>query len=192
MIEINTIRRKYASMPDSELAYFAINEGHKLTVEGLDLLNAELKRRKLDPGTFELIESGKNAIAETNDNINRSSLTFIFDQKENGKSNTEILEGLIELGMEESIAVQLLLNMEAIVKQRLTKAEMELLIGTAILSSGIAITFLPLSMPANRLTYIIAWCTILLGTLQFVKGWYNKSRFKKIIKNMAAENEIKV
>jgi hypothetical protein len=97
------------------------------------------------------------------------------------------MEGLLEFGMEESTATQLLLNMEAIAKQRLKKAELELLVGTAILSSGIAITFLPLSMPANRLTYIIAWCTILLGTLKFVKGIYNKSRFKKIIRNTLSE-----
>ncbi|MEO8770563.1 MAG: hypothetical protein ABI402_10775, partial [Ferruginibacter sp.] len=85
-------------------------------------------------------------------------------------------------------AGQLLLKMESIAKQKLKKAELEFLIGMAIFASGIAITFLPLSMPANRLTYIVAGCAILIGGLKFIKGLYNKSRFKKITRNFTKEN----
>ncbi len=189
MIEINTVKEKYASMPDSELVDFAQNEAQQLTDEGLRLLTDELTRRKLNPDIIE------NTASTTSDNSTNdyneyttSSWTFAFDEKENGKSNSEIIAGLLESGMEDSSATKLVSKMEAVAKQRLKKADAEKLIGGAILVGGIAITFLPLSMPANRLTYIIAWCAILVGILKFIKGLYYKSRFKKIIKTIIAEN----
>ena len=192
MIEINTVKEKYASMPDSELIDFARTEVHQLTPEGRNLLNDELSRRKLNLNINENIESIKNTTGDNYpDNYNHytaSSWTFAFDEKENGKSNLEIIAGLLELGMEEQSATELVSKMEAAAKQRLKKADSEKLIGGAILMGGIAITFLPLSMPANRLTYIIAWSAILLGALRFIKGWYYKSRFKKIIKTIVSEN----
>lgn len=187
MIDIDTVREKYASMPDSELVTFAKYEAHQLTEEGLNLLNAELLRRELNPGIFQDIEIGNIHAQENDDHLKEPFLAYVFDQKENGKSNVEIIAGLLEFGMEQSTAEQFLFRVQSIAKQRLKKAEMELLIGIAILSSGIAITFLPLSMPANRLTYIVAWCAILFGGLGFVKGLYNKGRFKKIIRNIINE-----
>ena len=187
MIDIKTVREKYASMPDGELVTLVKNEGHQLTTEGIELLHAELQRRKLDIAFTEDIENDQAKTPETHDHFNSASLMYVFDQIENGKSIAAIMEGLLEFGLEEPAATKLLLTIDAIAKQRLKKAELELLIGTAILSSGIAITFLPLSMPANRLTYIIACCTIIYGALKFVKGIYNKGRFKKVIRNIPPE-----
>ena len=187
MIDIDTVREKYASMPDSELISFANNEGHQLTEEGLNILSNELLSRKLSLVVLQDKEIDKLPPEENDDHLKRPYLTYIFDQKENGKNNAEVISGLLEFGMEELTAEQLLSGIESMAKQRLKKAELELLVGMAILSGGIAITFLPLSMPANRLTYIVAWCAILFGGLRFVKGIYNKSRFKKIIKNMMDE-----
>ena len=42
MVDINTIREKYASMPDSEFFAFAREEGMYLTDEGKNILNSEL------------------------------------------------------------------------------------------------------------------------------------------------------
>ncbi|MFT3908412.1 MAG: hypothetical protein QM737_03230 [Ferruginibacter sp.] len=188
MIEINTVKEKYASMPDSELIDLAQNEAQQLTEDGLRLLSDELARRNLNPDIIENTVSAKSNDNTNNyDQFTTSYWTFVFDEKENGKPDPEIIAGLLEAGMEESSAMELVAKMEAAAKQQLKKADSEKLIGGAILMGGIAITFLPLSMPANRLTYIIAWCAILLGTLKFIKGLYYRNRFRKIIKTIMAE-----
>lgn len=184
MIDNEIIREKYASMPDSELLGFAENEGHQLTREALDLLDAELRRRKLEGAVHGANEATANGATEKREHPDSPLLAYVFDEKENGKHDSDVITGLLELGIDEETGKLFLVEAEEIAKKRLKKAELELLTGIAILSGGIAITFLPLSMPANRLTYIIACCAMLLGGLQVLKGIYNKSRFKKIIKNL--------
>ena len=167
MIEINVVREKYASMSDSELISFAQYEASQLTEAGHHLLKEELVRRKLNPGIIDFTETEKksltDALEHADDHYTASNWLYLFDQKEYGKSNEDIISGLIESGMEETLALEFILKLETAARQRLKKAEQERLIGSLILISGVAVTFLPLSMPANRLTYIIAGCAILFG-----------------------------
>lgn len=182
MIDLNTIKEKYASMPDSELELFARTESKQLTQEGLVLLKEELRNRKLaydiEPEDTVIKQEDLNSPG----NILNQHISDILELREQEKQNSEILHYLIEAGVEESQVPGLILKSELVAMQKLKKAEHELLMGVVFTASGIAITFLPLSMPANRLSYIIAWCAIIFGILKLTQGLFNKNRYKKILK----------
>jgi multidrug transporter EmrE-like cation transporter len=198
MIDSNSIKEKYASMTDIELISFANEEGHQLTSDGLLLLKEEFLSRKLDDHIIEAIEAGivpghaakLKIIEEQHSNFSAEYWTYAFEQKEEGKSDLEIVNGLIERSMEEQYALLLVSGIELKAIQSLKNADAAKLTGSLIFISGIAITFLPLSMTTNRLTYIIAYCAILFGAGRFIKALYYQSKFRKIIRNIAAEKNL--
>ncbi len=184
MVDKNTIIEKYASMPDSELVAFAKNEGYQLTEENKSILKTEFISRRLDYDA--LMTGNDNYLIDINIGDNKNTnphLAYALDQMEYGKVQHEITAGLLEMGLDENEIAIVLFKVSHVCKQRIKKAEHDRLLGSAILISGIAITFLPLSMPQNRLTYILAWGAIILGFLRLIKGIYNKSRFEKIRRN---------
>ncbi len=194
MIETKAISEKYASMPDSELIQLATEEGHLLTMEGLNLLKIEFNKRNLNHDAFSTTEIKRTASldikkekeAEQYQNSN-TSLIYAFDQKENGRSNEEIIAGLMETGIEESTAAEIIYGMEPNARLQLKKAEHEKLIGATFFICGLAFTFLPHSITSNRLIYIIGWSAIIFGSLKYIKGMYSKSRFRKILLNISTE-----
>ncbi|MBC7535772.1 MAG: hypothetical protein H7258_08775 [Ferruginibacter sp.] len=194
MIEKSTVREQYAAMPDSELLTFAQEERYKLTAGGLAVLKEEFIRRKLDPVIFEqsdavpdLLQKVHVSTTDNADHFTAHNWSYALEQKEKGNSNAFIIGGLLENGLEEADAQLLLGQMEQRCKQRLKQAEQDKLTGGVIFISGIAVNFLPYSPTANRLAYIIAWTAIIFGALLLIKGLFNRSRFKKILKHIESE-----
>lgn len=190
MINKALVAEKYASMPDSELIFFAKNEGHQLTEESILLLKNEFIVRNLDYGLL-ITDNQDNQFIDNNTSHNKNTnpyLAYALDQVEYRKQQDEIIAGLLEMGLNETESLVVLSKVNQTCEQRIKKAGYDRLLGSAILVSGIAITFLPLAMPANRLAYILAWAAILLGSLRLIKGIYNKSRFEKIRRNNQFNN----
>ncbi len=198
MVDKNTIREKYASMPDSELFAFAREEAMHLTAEGRMILNTEITKRN-NAGIFDNIalntlpneEIKDPFFNKESDPFMRASVTYFFDQKEMGAGDETILNGLMETGMEEADAINFISAMDLLALQRLKKADHSKLIGGLIVMCGMAITFLPFQRSSNRLAYIIAWCMMIYGAGKLISGIFNSERFKKIISQIAKDNEIK-
>ena len=193
MTEKNIIREKYASMPDSELMTFTVEEGHYLTIEGIQLLKTEFIGRNLDTSIIEDIEKETCLSADllkqdAVDSFGIAAWNYAFDEKENGLFDESILPGLIETGLSENHALSLLSMVKTKATGELKKAEIERMTGGLLFISGLAITFLPLYPNSNRLLYIFAWCMIFYGAGKFIKGLYYRSKFKKIIENIRVED----
>ena len=195
MVDINTIREKYASMPDSEFFAFAREEGMYLTDEGKNILNSELTKRN-NAGIFEnTVETpiSNNHIKDRllnmeTDPFLKSSVTYFFDQKEIGASNETIINGLLETGMDETDTTSFISSMNVLALQRLKKANYSKLTGGLIMMCGVAITFLPFQHSSERLAHIIAWCMIIFGAGKLINGIFNSERFKKIIAYISNDN----
>ena len=195
MINPFLISEKYASMPDRELLLFAKEEGSELTAEGRALLQKEFIKRNLNT---DLIDGPVNPTNVANHGnmpevytpgFASTLWTYAFEEKESGKTNEDIVAGLMEHGMDEANALQLISGIGVQSKRRLKKAELLKLTGGLVFISGIAVTFLPLPPGNNTLTYIAAWSAIFFGAGRSVKGVFYKSRFKKILQNIALQNK---
>jgi hypothetical protein len=186
MIDPKVILDKYASMQDSELIHFAMEDGQRLTPEGKRLLEDELARRSLG-GNITGIETTSNLNVHhtiRSSHHDRLMTSYALEQKENGKADLDIIAGIMETGIEESIARDIVSSIETNATSGIKKSEMEKLIGSLIFICGLSVIFLPLSPFSNRLIYILAWCAILFGALKYIKGLYYKKRYKKALENI--------
>lgn len=172
-------------MADSELLSFARNELFNLPVESQALLFTELRKRQLSIDTATSPDAPLTVYEELHEGYSSEIIYEILEEIENGKTRQLIEAALITNGTEETIVHKLINTARQIAAQKLKIADFDFLLGVLFCSSGVAITFLPLTMHANRAAYIIAWTSIIFGALKFVQGIFNKSRYKKIIKELS-------
>lgn len=174
MIDKKTIQEKYSSMQDSELKVFAETEYSYLTPEAMAILQEELKKREIIILTDEI----------EREVIENPMLILAMDLLEYHSNTDHIMNELMERGLDEQSAEALFSTVYPIALKKQKKAENQQLLGTLMFFAGVAITFLPIDMARNRLTFIIAWCSIIFGVLRFIQGRYNRNRFNKILKNI--------
>jgi hypothetical protein len=197
MIDKNIIRENYAKMEDGLLIKVAREDGHTLTPEAFDILKEEFKKRKLDYSYIVSAEETKilihqEKIQEIKDGIDNDHFDAVWkyalEEKINGSSQSGIIAGLIERGLDEPRAILLLNDMPVKLNEIIKAYDTKMLLGGISFVIGILVTLLTYFRAINEGgIYIIAWGAIVFGFVRFCIGYEEKRKYKKYLK-IAVDN----
>jgi hypothetical protein len=178
---IDTIIANYNKMSDQQLLLIAEEDLIHLTPEALSAFWQEVKKRKiLIPEKINpQIEPAYSSI--NIHKIERHLLQYILEKKEQHHSDAYITGGLLERGLDEDSANEIIKQIPEYISNRKNKMNQLILTGTLQLVSGIAINVLPLSREKYLAVIIISYCLIIFGTGRILHGYLNKRRFAKMI-----------
>lgn len=177
-----TIQDKYTSMPDAALIKLATIEWHELTDEAKLILKKELEKRKID-----LYNSGNAHEQHIHSTINlkhieKHIIQYITEQKIKHESDVFIIGGLLERGIEENTAIEIINSFPLYLEERKNKMSQTILTGTLQLVSGIAIIELPLRKETQLAVIIIGYSLLILGSFRIFHGILNKKKINKMLK----------
>jgi len=193
MIDIAIIKENYSRMADEELICLSQQDGKDLSSEAISALYQEFLKRKLDTTIFSSLRAYKaeehqrhlQNIQESKAQEFTSSIwTYCFEAKAEGKTNDEIFQGLINLGLDDEQSSFVINSLEERAIEYEKAYDNEMLTGGAICAIGIILTVITYSSALNGGTYVIAWGAIIFGAIRFLKGINNKGKFSKILRTI--------
>ncbi|MEJ7625864.1 MAG: hypothetical protein WKF35_03290 [Ferruginibacter sp.] len=196
MADQKIIRERYTAMTDGELENFAREDGIGLTEEALLLLQAEFKKRQIDTAVFDEIRDGtlirKTESIEKIENFintetNSSILSVALNEKRDGKTDLEIFNSLVEVGMEESNAEAVILSLPKHAVRLQARANSSLLTAVFIIIAGIAFYMISPKKTNTSFAQIISICAIMYGILKFFKSLFERNKYATILKNIKSE-----
>ncbi len=196
MIDKSIIQENYRRMSDSQLMHLAQTEGKELTGDAMEMLQAEFSTRNMDTSIFGNIEEEKTeqkikSIEKAKEmgiaQFYSSIWSYVLDEKYAGNSNETIREAIIEKGVDEDNAREIILTMESKASALMKAHENDMLAGGLVFFTGAALTAATWASAIHGGTYIIAWGAIVFGAIRFFRGFSNKEKFKKILANIASE-----
>ncbi len=168
-------------MPDDMLLSFAKEESDHLTTEARQLLQEELKGRSL---TLPVEEEHAVENTVTPD---RDILLFIIEQKGLNKPDEQIIASLLEKDIPEEQAGYIMQHAFVLLKSLIKKYDQAMLMGILLFMSGLAVSFLPMNPEKQRLVYILAYATMLLGAIRFFNGLFYKRKYTRVEQSMEQE-----
>lgn len=196
MLDTAIIREHYASMSDEHLIAFTINEGSQISNEAFQILRDEFIKRNLDTAPLENSDDTKKLIHEqkiqkVKESGSEEYLSSIWDyalnEKEDNKTDLEIIEGLKERGLDDENATLIISGLENKANTILKHHESQTTIGGVICVAGIVITFWTYSNASeNGGSYFITWGAIVFGAIRFFTNISAQSKYKTIIANIEA------
>jgi hypothetical protein len=198
MIDISIIAENYSRMSDQELINLANNEGQELTPGALEALKKEFLKRGLDIHIYDSIGEKKQVLLRQNieqakgnasTEFTNSLWNYAFDEKKDGKTDKEIITGLMEKGVDEEHSLLIVKSLENKAKELVKAFDNQMLIGGLICGAGIVITVLTISAAQNGGSYVVAWGAIIFGAIRLFKGMSNKDKYKTILENISAEQQ---
>jgi hypothetical protein len=190
------IKAHYASLSTEQLIYFVNEEAMHLTDEAVGLLKAEFHARQLDTDIIDAAASGKGSQQELIQSlekkivqeISRPVLTYVLNEKRDGKTDAEISASLLDTGLDEEQATLILSNLETNARKSLEKANKEMLTGVFILLAGVAVNLINKKSISLNPTSVIAGCAILFGIILFLASFFNSNKYRAVINNIKAEH----
>lgn len=186
MIEISFIRESYSKMTDDQLNSFVLNEGHQITSDAFLILRDEFIRRNLDLTPLESSESKRELVHQekikkvqesgTEEFLN-SAWYYVLSQIELKRSNSEILLGLKEMGIEEKDGNLLINGSESKAAEELEKHNNQITLG--YISIGLSILILMITTSNGR-SYLL-WPALVFGIYKLYQGFSQKGRYLRTI-----------
>ena len=192
MININTIRENYTAMTDRQLIDIAQKDGQKLTPDAFQVLQEEFARRQLDESPVQAVLQLKNLryqeyisdVQQGNDEEFQDAVwTYAIDAKEDNLTNAEILQGLMDHGLDINGAEFILAGIPEKVQAMLNDHAAKVTINVLIVFLGILVTLSSFSFALNSGsgTYIVAFGAMIFGTFRLVKAISDKGRYKRLL-----------
>jgi hypothetical protein len=191
MIDITRIRESYANMLDNQLGNIAVQDGHLLSPEAFQVLKDEFIKRALDTSPVEAAERKKLEIHQDKirqikesaaDEYSKLIWKYILEEKEKETTDKVIIEGLVERGLDEPEANEMLATTQEKLKQVIDSSDTKMLVGGFSFVAGIFVTLATYSnAKMNGGIYIVAWGAILFGFISFFKQLSEKKRYKNLL-----------
>ena len=180
MLNPETIKKVYHSLSDSQLQKLVKEELDQLTPLAIQLLQDEFKLRKID-----FKEWGDASTEEPNyipSKLNASYNIFklILDQTEKDLPGTKIIETLLEQGFPKKEISETITALPVFFQEDIQQKTNQLLTGTVLFISGVAILFLPISIETHRVLIILAYCAIITGFFRWMHALFYKKRFMRL------------
>ena len=198
MIELKIVKEQYERMPDEELIRFAINESQHLTLESFHLLKTEFESRNLDIGVLEeveidekLAEINKQSTFELATSIEYTEMIwkFALEEKEKGKSNTEILHSLMERRVEENYAGMLIETLESKSKDLVNDLDNEIVAAWIVLCAGLIAVILGGSGAVHGIIALYGLIAIIGGVIRLSRSYPQKKKYETVVSNIEDEKE---
>lgn len=194
MIDKAIIRENYLNMQDGQLIAIATNDAHDLTPEAFEILKDEFRKRKLDYSYIESAEQTKISIHQEKiqkvkdsvaDDFLKSIWKYVLEEKENGTSDKEILNGLHERGLDEFHSLLILSGVINKLKELIDHLDTKMLVGGASFIIGTLVTiFTYTSAISTGGYYVVAWGAIIFGAIQFFTGLSGKGKYTQVLANI--------
>lgn len=185
MLIHQNIKEKYASMTNLELIKLATLEINELTDDARLILMKEMEKRKIDLSKSEKNQE-QNGFTKINFNqIEKHIIHYISEQKLKNESDAFVIGGLLERGIEENLAIDILYSFPLYLEERKNKMSQTILTGTLQFVSGLAIIELPLSKESQLAVIIIGYSLLILGAVRIFHGIMNKKKIKKTLENFS-------
>ena len=193
MVEDSVIKLHYAAMTEGELMNFATEEGSRLTKEAFSILKKEFINRKMNTYILEAIQDGTlTEHKQSIDNIEKiefkefstTVLSYALNEKRDGKTNDEIVSGLIETGLSENNALILIAQLDRHAHHLLDKSKSGLLSAVFIFMAGIAVYMISPKKTVIGFTGILSICAIFFGSIYFFINLFNKNKYVRVISNL--------
>ena len=172
-------------MTDGALKKLATTELHELTTEARVILKKEIEKRKIDLSNSDEFQEQQNYLSINFNHIEKHIIQYISDQKLKNESDAYILGGLLERGIEENTAVDIINSFPKYLEERKNKMSQTILTGTLQLFSGLAIIELPLRKETQLAVIVIGYSLFILGSFRIFHGFMNKKKFNKMMKNIS-------
>ena len=201
MIDKAIIIENYSKMEDGQLIKIAMEDGHSLTPEAFQILKDEFNKRKLDYSHIDAVEETKVLIhqekmQEIKDGIDNDHLDtawkYALEQKIDGIPQNEIVAGLVERGLEEPRAVQLLNDLPDKLIEIIKANDTKMLLGGISFIIGSMVTFFTYFRAVNEGgIYVVAWGAVIFGFVRFFIGLGEKRKYKKYLEIVGENNSDK-
>ncbi len=198
MIELKIVKEQYERMPDAELIRFAKNEAQHLTMESFHLLKSEFESRNLDIGVLEEVETDKALLQmnmqagfENSTTIEYTEMIwkFALDEKEKGKTNTEIFNSLISKGVNENYALMLLETLESKSKELVENFDTEIIVGWIFFIAGLVILYLVATETFTSIMALYGLIGIIGGIARLATSYTKKRKYQTVADNIQEEKD---
>jgi hypothetical protein len=183
----------YASLTDEQLIEFVRSEGHILTPAMFGMLKEEFLKRNLSPETLDNITTpgttdNSDSLAKIersySDRFPHSIWRHIIDEKSAGKTDEEILGGLMHNGITMHEGMLVIYHLPHQLEKFRKKSESVMLISFFMILAGLSFALITKSKQSLQGIYILSWCTVILGCIRLASGYFDNTKFrfvKKII-----------
>lgn len=200
MSDLDMIRENYARMSDGQLQHLAQHEGAGLTEDALKLLRYEFNLRQLDTAVFDTIDAAKQpekdqSVQETSPGQETTStgdlLGYLWVEKENGRTNAELLEELKARGVGEESARSMLMLLKTRAKENYDAHTSNMIRGGVFCLIGLAVTAFTYASAMNGGgSYVVAWGAIIFGGIRFFSGLSSREKYKTIVANTRSDDSL--
>jgi hypothetical protein len=186
-------------MPDEELIRFAQNESQNLTLDSFHLLKSEFEARGLDLTVIESAQVDKQLAEATKVSEFEKSIAFEFtntiwelalDEKENGSSDKEIFNLLIQKNINPEYAFMLIESIESRAKELADNFDTEIIFGWILLIIGGLLVLFTITSTTS-LNGPIVWGLLLAigGIIRLSSSYAKKKKYLTILDNIEIEKE---
>ncbi|MDF2189107.1 hypothetical protein [Paraflavitalea sp. CAU 1676] len=194
-IDPQRIRETYSAMSDSALIDFARHEGYKITADAFLVLREELRKRNIGADIVHYMEHEiilqdslkRKKFSEQHKLNNLSdSVAYAFKQKVEGVSNFDIYAGLIEMGIPEQQAGEMVNQLEDWALELRKDATLEIQTGI-----GLVIVGLIAVLVALNIHFLVLGAILLLfsGVIRIMTGNSKRKRFDAVLTVFQQEKE---
>ena len=188
MIDLNIIRKNYATMPEEKLIRFVKEDSHDLTDEAFSLLKLEFEKRKLDINAFIPVRKEQSGEEEreplhgsyysgNNADNAMQGLTYqemMYPKKEQHENDEISLAKLTEENLNELVE----------------KSHNAMLKNGVICVIGLGVTLVTLFIAEDKGgSYVVAWGAILFGGIGFFRALGAKDKFQSALNHITAKKE---
>jgi hypothetical protein len=196
MIDRRIIQEEYDQMSDEQLLAFANNEATKLTPDSFYILKKEFERRKLDAKIIDEADINRSLLdynrQKANENtmaleINQVIWKYAMDQKEKGKTDSEIYNGLIAKRINPDYAFFIIKELEGRAESIIDDTDTEMVVGGFFIVGGIVLFFVKSSANLSDIYILYAFILIITGIVRLYISSNTKSKFKRILENIQTE-----
>lgn len=190
MIDKAIIIENYSKMEDGQLIKIAREDGHTLTPEAFQILKDEFKKRNLDYSHINDAEETKTLIhqekiQEIKDDIQKDNLDAVWkyalEEKIHGTARNEIVARLVERGLDEPRAIELLNNLPIKIKDIIKAKDTKMLLGGIFFVAGILLRLLGNNTTDKGRILIGSWVLIIFALVRFFTGMEEKKKYKKYL-----------
>lgn len=196
MINIALVKQQYANMTDAQLTQLAKTEWLQLVKEARMALKEEFLKRNLDIAAIDIAEEAQKDQQQNNlqkikqgegDALLKEHVNYALFSKRDGLSNDAIYTGLLENGLDDLRAKDIVLGIETSAQALYDYWDSQMIRGGLFFIGGFAVTVVTYTNAMNGGTYIVAWGTIIFGGIRFFRGLAEKRGYRKILNICAAE-----
>ncbi len=196
MIDIALVKQQYANMTDAQLTRLAKTEWLQLVKEARMALKEAFLKRNLDITAIDVAEEAQKDQQQNNlrkikhgegDALLKEHVNYALFSKRDGLSNEAIYNGLLENGLDDLRAKDIVLGIESSAQALYNYWDSQMIRGGLFFIGGFAVTVVTYTNAVNGGTYVIAWGAIIFGAIRFFRGLAEKRGYRKILNICAAE-----